>query len=126
MRRERGWVGEGGLLASCRLNKSRVKEMEREKQALFRHKLLLFEGWNRKGKNKWGMRIMLREQKRVGDRREVIFMTKVVIQGHRVHHPHLYMVFGLCTEYSGILLPEEQLRCNPSVSWKQPLSWDLG
>lgn len=54
MRRERGWVGEGVLLASCRLNKSRVKEMEREKQALFRHKLLLFEGWNRKRQEQMG------------------------------------------------------------------------
>jgi len=37
---------EGGLLASCRLNTHRVKEMERE--AIFRDNLLFFIGWSRK------------------------------------------------------------------------------
>lgn len=56
MRREgEGWRGVregegGGLLASCRLNKRRVKEMERE--AIFRDNLLFFMDCNRKGLNK--------------------------------------------------------------------------
>lgn len=39
---EEGGRGGGGLLASCRLNKSRVKEMERE--AIFTDNLLFFMG----------------------------------------------------------------------------------
>lgn len=42
---EEGGRGRGGLLASCRLNKSRVKEMERE--AIFTDNLLFFMGWIR-------------------------------------------------------------------------------
>lgn len=40
-----GREGRRGLLASCRLNKSRVKEMERE--AIFTDNLLFFMGWIR-------------------------------------------------------------------------------
>lgn len=50
----RGEREGGGLLASCRLNKRRVKEMERE--AIFRDNLLLFMGCNRKGLNKGSKR----------------------------------------------------------------------
>lgn len=48
--RGRGEGEGGGLLASCRLNKRRVKEMERE--AIFRDNLLFFMGCNWKGLNK--------------------------------------------------------------------------
>lgn len=51
----------GGLLASCRLNKRRVKEMERE--AIFRDNLLFFMGPNRKSLDKGSKRLAAREEK---------------------------------------------------------------
>lgn len=59
--KHKGERGGGGLLASSRLNKQRVKEMKRE--ALFRDDLIFFMGCNQKCWNKGRKRATLREQK---------------------------------------------------------------